>query len=126
MPPEDLAAQLEIFREELELEASGTADPNRYRTIEHREYCKDCSIIWVEQRITALRNADGNMTGLLGIERDITERKEAEHKLKEKMDELEEFNLAAVGRELKMIQLKEDINRLLVEQDKETKYEIVK
>ncbi len=245
--PEDLSQVLEIFREELELEKSGTADPNRSRTIKHREYCKDGSIIWVEQRITALRDADGNMIGLLGINRDITDRKQAEEKiqllamiveqavegiafadldgtlqyvnkewaamhgydsqealagmhlsmfhteeqlkndvvpfnevtmrkgsnsgeighvrkdgtifptymstivfkdeqgeptafagfatditdrkqaeekLKSKMDELKEFNLAAVGRELKMIQLKEEVNRLREEQDKETKYEI--
>jgi len=65
-------------------------------------------------------------TAFVGFATDITDRKQAEQKLKSKMDELEEFNLAAVGRELKMIQLKEEVNRLREEKDKEAKYEIVK
>jgi PAS domain S-box-containing protein len=43
---------------------------------------------------------------------DITERKLSEKKLKEKIDELEQFNKAAVDRELKMIELKNRIVEL--------------
>jgi len=44
--------------------------------------------------------------------RDITERKIAEEKLKEKMTELERFNKVMVGRETRMIELKQEINEL--------------
>ena len=50
---------------------------------------------------------------------DITERKQAEEALRQKMeelrannDELERFNRNVVGRELRMIELKEEINEL--------------
>jgi len=46
------------------------------------------------------------------ILQDITERKNAEKKLKEKLEELEEFKKITVGRELKMIELKDRIREL--------------
>ncbi len=57
--------------------------------------------------------------------RDITERKAAEAEIKEKADELVKFNRLAVGRELKMIELKKEINALLEESGKEPEYKIV-
>ena len=42
--------------------------------------------------------------------RDITDQLKAENDLKQKLDELEQFNLLVVGREEKMIGLKEEIN----------------
>ncbi len=50
--------------------------------------------------------------GLLGIARDISERKEKEEELKNKNEELERFRKMATGRELKMIELKEKIKEL--------------
>ncbi|MFA6215428.1 MAG: PAS domain-containing protein [Patescibacteria group bacterium] len=43
--------------------------------------------------------------------RDITEQKKAEQALKEKIDELEKLNKLMVGRELKMVELKEKIKK---------------
>ena len=53
---------------------------------------------------------------------DITERKKYEEETADKMKELEEFNKLAVGRELKMIELKNEINQLLAERGIENKY----
>jgi len=47
-----------------------------------------------------------------GIIRDITERKKMEEELQKKMHDLERFNKLAVGRELKMIELKKRIKEL--------------
>ncbi|MEA2104116.1 MAG: PAS domain S-box protein [Candidatus Cloacimonadota bacterium] len=55
---------------------------------------------------------------------DITERKQAEEKLKKKNLELEIFNKMAVGRELKMIELKKEINEFLEKLGKKPKYKI--
>jgi len=57
--------------------------------------------------------------------RDITEQKQAEETLKQKLEELEEFNNLVVGREEKMIGLKEEINGLLVQLGQAEKYDIV-
>ncbi|MEA3361489.1 MAG: hypothetical protein U9R17_19070, partial [Thermodesulfobacteriota bacterium] len=56
---------------------------------------------------------------------DITERKRAEEALKKRMTELEIFNDAAVGRELKIIEHRKEINELLKKLGKDEKYEIV-
>ncbi|NQV17477.1 MAG: PAS domain S-box protein, partial [Armatimonadetes bacterium] len=55
---------------------------------------------------------------------DITERKQAEETLKKRMNELEIFNDAAVDRELKMLELKKEINELLEKSGQKPKYEI--
>jgi butyrate kinase len=47
---------------------------------------------------------------MLGVIMDITARKRAEEELRASNQELEEFNRAMVGRELRMIELKQEIN----------------
>jgi PAS domain S-box-containing protein len=59
-----------------------------------------------------------------GIAIDITERKIAEAALKEKTDELMRFNNLMLGRELKMIELKREINELLEHSGAPSKYKI--
>ncbi len=58
----------------------------------------------------------------LVLSRLLTERKTAEQKLKNRMSQLEIFNKASVDRELKMIELKKEINRLLEKFGKKAKY----
>ena len=57
--------------------------------------------------------------------RDITERKKAEEDIISRNKELELFNKIAVGRELAMINLKKEVNKLLEEAGKKPAYEIV-
>ena len=56
----------------------------------------------------------------------ISERKKADQELKDRLDELERFSRLTVDRELKMIDLKEEVNHLLEQLSREEKYEIVK
>ncbi len=61
----------------------------------------------------------------VGTVRDITERKQAEKELKERMEDLERFSRLTINREEKMIQLKEEINALQEQMGKEKRYKIV-
>jgi len=72
-----------LFAEELALENSGHGDLFRARTFEVELICKDGSTVPVEMKATALRDADGRPIRVLGVSRDITERRKAEEALKE-------------------------------------------
>ncbi len=58
------------------------------------------------------RDAQGQVIGLIGISRDVTDQKLAEAALRATNDELLRFNQAMVGRELRMVELKQEINEL--------------
>lgn len=60
----------------------------------------------------------------LFIGQNISELKQTEEQLREKMDELERFNTLMVGRELKMIELKKEINALLDKIGEHPKYDV--
>ena len=72
-----------------------------------------------------VRDKTGDIMGVAIFAQEITERKHMEEDLKRKMEELEQFSKLAFGRELKMIQLKQEINELRAQLGHETKYEIV-
>jgi PAS domain S-box-containing protein len=78
----------------------------------------------------ALRDKDGKPTAVIEISRNITERKKAEEALrkseedlKKRVKALEEFYQMAVGRELKMVELKNEIESLKEELSKYKKDE---
>ena len=56
------------------------------------------------------------------LEADIEERKKIEKALQKRLHELEVFHKASVGRELKMVELKKEINELLAELGRDKKY----
>lgn len=57
--------------------------------------------------------------------KDITDRKNTERDLKQKIDDLERFNKLTVNREMKMIELKKEINTLLLKHGQSEKYKVV-
>lgn len=58
------------------------------------------------------KGSKGDLLGIVGVSRDITERKEKEKIIAKKMSELEALNKLMVDRELKMISLKKEIEEL--------------
>jgi PAS domain S-box-containing protein len=83
MTPASLESLMKRFDQEMVLEASGTADPGRTVSFETEEYCKSGATILVENSVTFIRDAQGRPVRMLGISRDITERKRAEEVLRE-------------------------------------------
>ncbi len=74
---------------------------------------------------TQLKNPDGSVFKL-EILRDITERKQAEEELEKKNKNLEIFNRLAVDREMKMVEIKKEINQLAEEAGQKSRYVIAK
>jgi hypothetical protein len=56
--------------------------------------------------------------------RDISDRKRAEEELRKRTDDLERFNKLAVDRELVMIELKKEVNRLYERQGEKPHYDL--
>ncbi len=102
------------------------------QTCEMRMLKKDGTIFWAH--LTAVlaqapstgsgQAPDGTKTCRI-VMSDITERKKMEEELKQKMNDMERFNNLVVGRELRMIELKKEINDLLQQAGQEKKYKIV-
>ena len=95
--------------------------------VEYQLKRKDGSPVWCSlsgKAIDPSSPPDLNK-GVLWIIEDITERKQAEEKLRRNIEELERFSKLSVGREERMINLKEEINGLLSEMEKPIKYKIV-
>jgi len=73
---------MEILAEELELHTKGQAPPGRSKKIKNELFCKDGSTVWTEAKVTFLYDATGQPQGIVGVTRDITERKQAEEVLR--------------------------------------------
>ena len=78
---------------------------------------------------SVFRNETGDVRGVFAAARDITERKRAEERLqqqaaelKARNEELIRFNDAAVGRELRMITLKQQVNDLCLQLGRAQEY----
>ena len=82
--------------------------------LETRMLKKDGSIIDVDISLSVLKDSHGKTTGSIGIIRDITERKQAEEKLKETMELKSQF-ISTVSHELRtpLAALKEGVNIIL-------------
>lgn len=83
MTPASCKLVMKRFEEELALEATGNADPNRSILFETEEYCKDGSTIFVENSVRCLWDSQGQPKGVIGVSRDITWRKQAEESLRQ-------------------------------------------
>jgi PAS domain S-box-containing protein len=83
LTPASLKEATKVLREELERARTQPVEPGRSRTLEMEVIRKDGSTLWAEARVSFLRNAEGQPVGLIGMLRDITERKRAEEERKQ-------------------------------------------
>ncbi len=80
LTPESCARAKALF---LERFAKLNPDPSVLNRVELEQTCKDGSTIWTETITTPLRDKDGQITGVIGITRNIQEKKAFERALKE-------------------------------------------
>jgi PAS domain S-box-containing protein len=128
IPPERLDEERQI----LEMLRRG----ERIDHFETTRVAKDGRLVEVALSVSPIRSADGVIVGASKIARDITARKRAEQLLREheqalratnaelqsRTTELARFNQAAVGRELRIIELKEQVNALHAQLGENPKY----
>jgi len=88
MTPASLMRAKELLGRELQREVMGV-DPGRSVTLEVEYYHKDGSIVWMENDMKAMRGVDGELIGLYGVSRNVTERKQAAERQKELEDRLQ-------------------------------------
>ena len=81
--PESANAILRALEQELRREQEGSHDPTRAVTVEAEYYHKDGSTLWTENVVKGLRDENGKLVGILGVARDISDRKRAEQLLRE-------------------------------------------
>jgi PAS domain S-box-containing protein len=82
LTPHSYQLAMKTLREELESEKRGNRDSAWSRTMELQHVCKDGSTVWSEAKMTFLRDPYGRPVGILGVTRDITDRKRAEEALR--------------------------------------------
>ena len=83
LTPKSLENVTKILEEEFAVEAMPGVDPRRTRKFELEEYRKDGSTIWLEVTASFLRDKEGTAVGIMGISRDIMDRKKSEEALRE-------------------------------------------
>jgi PAS domain S-box-containing protein len=92
--------------------------------LEFRIVRRDGEILWIGHACQAVNDPHGRLVGRRAANRDITARKRAEESLRASNQELEEFNQAMVGRELRMIELKQEINDACARLGEPPRYEL--
>ncbi len=83
MTEASMSKAMEIAERELQLEASGTGDPNRIISLQLEYKHKQGHTVWGDVRLAIVRDSNGHATGIHGVTRDITGQKLYEEKLRQ-------------------------------------------
>ncbi len=95
-----------------------TFDTGEPSSAVHEGKAKDGTKTYVEMSSYPIKNSNGEVTRVIETVKDISERKKHESEMKEKKL-LEKMNKMAVDREVKMVELKKEINRLKKQLEKQ-------
>lgn len=93
LTPESLQVAYERLAHELEIDGRPGVDPDRSVTLELEYYHKNGSVLWIENVLRAIRNEKGEIVALLGMSRDITNRRQMEEALRDSVQRLEELSI---------------------------------
>jgi PAS domain S-box-containing protein len=90
--------------------------------LEYRIRTKNGKTKWVSHSWSPILTENHELQCIVSIVRDITESKIAEQTLKMKIEELEKYKNVTVNREVKMVDLKNEINELCKQLNQKPKY----
>jgi PAS domain S-box-containing protein len=126
--PNDLLGTIlpKIFHPE-DLEKVNTALSNALKgfsgsDIEYRILTKTGELRWILHSWSPIFTEDHKIKFIVSIMKNITESKIAEQNLKAKIEELEKYKNVTVNREIKMVELKNEVNELCKQLNQKPKY----
>jgi len=90
--------------------------------VEYKIARPDGTVRWVHDRGFQVRDAAGNLIRLTGIASDITDRKRVEEEIRSQLHELERWHEAMLGREERILELKREVNELLIQLREPARY----
>jgi PAS domain S-box-containing protein len=96
LTPRSYKVLVKAFAEELEKEKDPNKDTDRTRVIQIEQYHKDGHLMWTEEHMQFIRDDNANPIAILGISRDISERKKAEKEIIESEERLRLLSDAAI------------------------------
>ncbi len=108
---------IELEKRLKEAAGSAVSFETTYRANDGRE-------IPVSFSASVMTDEEGRLQGIVCDALDITERKKRKEKIRKYLTELEQFNRLAVDRELKMIELKREVNELYERLGEEPPYDL--
>jgi len=86
--PESLARVKKLVAEELKRDREHADELQRFVVMEVEYYHRNGSTVWLENTMKAVRNQSGELTGIYGVSRDISQRRTAEKEKKILQDQL--------------------------------------
>ena len=95
-PPRSLEKIGKVLQEELAREENSAEYTREIRSLEIEAYHKEGHTLWVELTARPIRDADGHPTAILGITREITERRHTQEMLLESKEKLS-TTLSSIG-----------------------------
>jgi PAS domain S-box-containing protein len=78
LAPRSFQYAMKVLERELALDGEERLDPYRFGTMEVEQLCKDGSYAWAEMNVRIVRDEKGQAVEILGVSRDIRERKRRE------------------------------------------------
>ncbi len=103
---------------------AGVIESAKPKVYEHKSQRDDRSFLRTLSPV--ISSETGEVSAVTVFSKDITEFKQAEEALKEKLYQLQRFQRLTVGREIDMIELKKEVNELLKKSGQEEKYRIIR
>jgi PAS domain S-box-containing protein len=113
--PDDFAATADNLRRLI-------AGTTREITMETRYVRKDGDVCWVSLTVSPLWESGDEPLHYVAVAQDITERKRAEAALVAQLEELRRWHDATLGRETRILEIKREVNQLLVEAGRPPRY----
>ncbi len=103
---------------------AATRERSPIKNLEAWQLSRDGRPVCFASSASQILDESGQTVGYRGTSSDITARKQADKAREKATSELERFNRLAVGRELRMIELKREVNHLLDDSGREGKYDL--